>query len=111
MAKKDDTERMSSILSYFIIGIIWYFADEKVRKSEFTKFHVKQALNLLIFSVVLGILLGWITFFSFGFFRVFAWIIQLALFVLWIIGLINAINSKKEKIPVIGQFAERYLTF
>ena len=42
-------EKLCAILSYLLIGIVWYFADDKLRKSEFAKYHVKQGLFLFLF--------------------------------------------------------------
>ena len=36
------------------------------------------------------------------------WLIGLAAFVLWIVLLINAFQGKYFKLPVIGDFAEKY---
>ncbi len=108
MVKKDSNVKIVSILAYFLIGIIWYFADGKVRKNQIAKFHVKQALNLFIINVVLSIVASM---FLFGLFGLLSGIINLAMLVFWILGLINAINQNKAAIPIIGQFAEKYLRF
>lgn len=97
-----------SILSYiFFIGIIWYFADDDVRGREKPKFHVKQSLNLIIISFVATTVLTVIP--------ILGWMVlplaQIAFFVLWIIGLVNAVNQKQNEIPIIGGFAEKYLNF
>lgn len=110
MAKKGN-EKLVSILSYFIIGIIWYFVDEKIRKSNMVKFHVKQAMNLVIISIVLGIIFSWMAFWAFGVFYLIYLAIRFVLLVLWIIGLINAIHLRQKEIPLIGWMAEKYLTF
>ena len=86
-----------------------YFVDKK-NQTEMTKFHVKQALNLMIISIGLSIvisIIGSILFFMFFFIP----LLNLALLVLWIFGLIHAIKQEQKEIPVIGQFAEKYLSF
>lgn len=114
MAKKGSKGKSSSvedakacaILSYFLVGIIWYFADDKMRENSYAKFHAKQALVLLITSVVFSVaasILVWIP--ILGWFVIM--IVQLAIFVVWIIGLINAASGKENELPVIGQFAEK----
>ena len=134
---KEDDEKLVIILSYFLIGIIWYFIDEKLQKSKLVKFHVKQALNLFIIGFAINIILeflnlvfGFLSFFSFlnfifnSFFDILFFlsfldfifkfifkIICLFLFVLWVIGLINGINLEKKEIPLIGSFANKYLKF
>ena len=119
MAQAQDNTKVVSILAYFLVGIIWYFADEKVQNAM-TKHHVKQALNYMIISFVISMIFS-IVFTSLLFPMIFSggWmflstimsLVHLALFVFWVFGLIFAINQEKKEIPLIGQFAEKYLTF
>ncbi|MFH1427578.1 MAG: DUF4870 domain-containing protein [Patescibacteria group bacterium] len=105
MAEKNTTKnstegKLCAILAYLLVGIIWYFADEKMKKNEFVKFHVKQALVLLIFSLAGSIVLG-MTF-------ILAWLIplyQVAIFIILVVGIINANNGDKKELPIIGKFA------
>ncbi|MCD4705731.1 DUF4870 domain-containing protein, partial [bacterium] len=87
---------------YLLIGVIWYFADEKMEKNNFVKFHVKQGLVLLILSLGGAILLNMLFLF---------WLIplyNLVILVFVIIGIINANNEKKKELPLIGQFAKKF---
>ena len=91
-----------AILAYLLLGIIWYFVDEKMKKNEFVKFHIKQAIVLIIVSFVGSIGLG-MTF-------VLAWLIpfyQMAIFVLVVIGIYNAYSGEKKELPIIGQFSSK----
>jgi uncharacterized membrane protein len=105
-AKKDDS-KLCAALAYLVFGVIWYFADEELKKNDFAKFHVKQALVLFAFSIVgsfalsLIIFIGWIIMPFFG----------LATVVLAIIGIINALNGDKKELPVIGAYAARFFKF
>ena len=95
--------KICAILSYLLIGIIWYFADEKMKKNEFAKFHVKQALVLLILSLAGSIVLT-MTF-------ILAWILplfQIAIFILLVFGIINANNGEKRELPFIGKFGKKF---
>lgn len=115
---KDDG-KICAILSYVLIGIIWFFADNKMRKNALAKYHAKQALNLLIievvFSIVWGVFVGIIAAITFGYglllLAPISGLIWLAFFALWVFGLIYAIQEKQKPIPVIGAFAEKYLKF
>ncbi len=102
-----DNKKLVAILSYFLVGIIWYFADESIKGDKRVKHHVKQALNLLIISVIVNVLLSFIF--------ILGWliipIIYIMTFVLWIVGLINAINLNDKDIPIIGPLADKYLKF
>jgi len=95
--------KICAMLAYLLVGIIWYFADEKMKKNNFAKYHVKQALVLLIVSLAGSIVLG-MTF-------ILAWLIpflQIAVFVLMVIGIINANNEQKKELPIIGKFGEKF---
>lgn len=106
VSEKDDKNgqgKTCAILAYLLIGIIWYFVDEKIKKDDFAKFHVKQALVLMIASFAGSLL--------FSILWVFCWLIpfyQLIIIVGAIIGMINASNGKKEKLPLIGQFGDKF---
>ncbi|RLC36174.1 hypothetical protein DRH27_05625 [Candidatus Falkowbacteria bacterium] len=95
--------KVCAILAYLLIGIIWYFADDKMRKNDFAGFHVKQALILIIISFAGSIALS-MTF-------VLVWLIplyQLVVFVFVVMGIINAYNGQKKELPIIGQFGKKF---
>lgn len=95
--------KVCAILAYLLIGIIWYFVDEKMKKNTFANFHVKQALVLLIVSLAGSIVLG-MTF-------ILAWLIplwQIVVLVMMIIGMINANNEQKKELPIIGKFGNKF---
>ena len=88
MAKKNDNSKLVAVLSYLLIGIIWYFVDDKVKKNAFAKFHVKQALNLFIISVGINILSELFMFME-------LWrVLELAITILAIIGIVFAIQDR-----------------
>ncbi len=112
MADKTVEEgKVCAILSYLLVGIIWYFADEKMKKNGFAKFHAKQGLALLILDValsIIGSILTRLLFFGFfGIIGIIFTIINICLLVLWIVGIINAATGKYAPLPVIGKMAER----
>jgi uncharacterized membrane protein len=116
--KNNNNSKLISISSYFLIGIIWYFVDVK-EKNKTTNFHVKQALNLILISfgvsIILSVLSGILIVITFGLFGIIAVaihiILNLIFLVLAIIGIVNIVNDKEQELPVIGKFAKRYLTF
>lgn len=100
---KQENDRLCAILNYLIIGMIWYLADEKMKKNSFVKYHFKQGLVLLIFeiitSLVMGVpLLGWLI----------APIFYILVFVFIILGIINAANNQEKPLPIIGGFADNF---
>ncbi len=115
--KKSDNSTLCAALSYLLIGLIWYAIDEKMKKNDFVKFHVKQGLILLVIAVIYSIILQIITFplHFLGFLgEIIIWVLQLTnliFVVLAIIGIINAINKNKKILPIIGDYAEDLFTF
>ena len=98
---KDSNSQLCAILSYLLIGIIWYFADEKMKKDSYAKYHVKQAVVLLIFSIIWGVALS---IFSMALILLLPlWmLLNYVPLILVIIGILNAVNSKEKELPVIG---------
>ena len=108
-----DDGKAAAIVSYFsIVGwLIAYFALYKDKETELARYHLRQTLLFAIVSTVLYILLSiilvpiiittGITFL--GYLLNVLW---LAFFILWLIGLIGAIQGQKKPIPFIGDKAQ-----
>lgn len=108
-----DNGKIAGIVSYFsIIGwLIAYFALYPNNKTSLASCQLRQTLLFHIISMVLRFGLGVIltaVWFSTGVFSVYSLMrgLYLVLFVLWIIGLIGAINGEKKEIPLIGDWAQ-----
>lgn len=100
--KQIENGKVCAILAYLLVGIIWFFADEKMKKNSFVKFHAQQALVLLIISVF-GSLFLTIAF-------ILVWLLplfQLAVFILVIIGIVNAAKGEEKELPIVGQFGKK----
>ena len=95
-----DTQKILAALSYFYFFsfIILMLADE----DDFLEFHARQ--GLAIFALAVGIwLIGWLsplrTISNFG---------QLAIFIIIIFGMWQALLGRKIRIPVVSQIADRF---
>lgn len=106
-----------SILLYIlpVIGIIWYFVDQNMRKNKFATYHAKQSITLIvsifIFCFVYGIIY-FILSFLLAFIPILGWILIILLALpffmplIWIIiGLINVLKGEEKPLPIIGHFA------
>ncbi|MES2110129.1 MAG: hypothetical protein V4577_15330 [Bacteroidota bacterium] len=113
IAPTNDNGKTAGIVSYFsIIGwLIAYFAIHQNNKTELGSYQLRQTLLFHICWMALrwglGIVLGslWL---AGGFFSLitFLWVVNLAFFVLWIIGFIGAIQGEKREIPLLGDKAQ-----
>jgi uncharacterized membrane protein len=116
-SKEIDDGKVCAALSYILIGIIWYFADEKMRKNNYAKFHAKQGLVFLIASIIyniaVGIVVGGIIIpmlirgWAFGVISIVNLLYYVPL-VFFIIGLINSLNGHEKELPIIGQYAKHF---
>jgi uncharacterized membrane protein len=90
-----------------VVAYILFFVPllTSAKNDPFVKFHVKQGLVLFILSVIVSAV-GWIM--PWYMWYRFSWILSLVIFVFFIIGVINAVNGKQEKLPLIGQFADMF---
>ncbi|TCD11129.1 hypothetical protein EZ449_06440 [Pedobacter frigidisoli] len=100
--------KAASIVSYF--GILWlvaYFAMYKDKKTDLSTYQLRQSLLINILYVIVGIagniVLRIIPSVALGY--VFS-ALYLVLFIIWIIGLIGAIQGQKKPMPLIGEKAQ-----
>jgi uncharacterized membrane protein len=103
-------------LSYivgWITGLIFFLGE---KQNQFVRFNAMQSILFSGGLTVLYIIIEVLTFvFAAANIGILAlllgclfWLVGLAAFVVWIILLINAFQGKKFKLPVIGDYAERY---
>lgn len=95
--------RWCAALSYLIVGLIWYFFDDQMKKDSFVKYHVKQGLVLLISVIILQVLLTLMAF------LMLIWLLLgLFLFVIGLIGVVYALEHKEKSMPLIGKYAKNF---
>ncbi|TVS13125.1 MAG: DUF4870 domain-containing protein [Wenzhouxiangella sp.] len=96
------------IVAYItIIGWIIAFVVHKTKddKSALAGYHIEQSLGLILVAVglaIIGQILGAVA----AIFGLLLMVVNIGLIVLWVFGLMNAINEKREPIPLIGPFFE-----
>ena len=83
-----------AIISYITwVGWVIALVMNMDKKNDFAKFHLRQTL-----LIWLGSLLAWIPFIG--------WIWGLFLLIIWIIGLVAAVNGEKKEVPLLGPLAQ-----
>jgi uncharacterized membrane protein len=98
----NEGKNIAMIAYITIIGLIIAFVMNNEKKNEFAKFHIKQSLGLALTGLALGII---------GMIPILGWLVYIigifVLLYLWIVGLMNAINSKEKTVPFLGdKYAE-----
>ena len=104
-----DNERLPAIISYLtLVGWIIAYVMYNNDKRSLTLYHLRQSLALIVLGVLVYTLqsilyyipwIGWLL-------SIVTIPVGLGLFILWIIGLISAINGEEKPIPLIGEKAQ-----
>ena len=93
-----------SIISYItIIGwvIAFIMYGNNPEKSSLAKFHLKQSFGLAVLGILNVILQTIILSIVPALYLIFT-IIGVGIFILWIIGIINAANEQEKPVPLVG---------
>ncbi len=102
-------DKTVAILAYITpllcyVGIVIAIVMHNNKKTALGAYHLRQALGLIVGGVACFVLsfipiLGWIA----------APILGLGLFVLWIMGLLSAINGEMKPLPLVGEQIHKML--
>ncbi len=116
-SKEVDDGKACAILAYLLIGIIWYFVDDKMKKNSFVRHHVQQGIVLLVgslvYSIALSILFAIIAvpiMFMGGPGVMIMGVLSLLFWIpmIWaIIGIVRAAQGSMADLPVIGHFGKK----
>ena len=95
-----------AIISYFTwIGWIIAFVLYSSNKSQLAAYHLRQTLALMILMTIVYILQIMLIFIPFLGWAI-AILLWIGLVVLWVLGLLAAINGEEKPMPVIGSLAQ-----
>ena len=95
--KKHSNNVVMGVIAY-ILFFVPLLTDAK--DDPFVKYHVKQGLMIFLIGLVAAILSPVLYYLSL--------VIHLFILVMAILGIMNVLNNKKEPIPLIGQYAEKF---
>ncbi len=101
-------DKTVAIVSYLtLIGFVIALVMHGKNKSALGTFHLRQSLGLMILAVCCWVvnmilifipILGWLLMFC----------IAVSLFILWILGIISAVNGTMKPLPVIGVHFQKW---
>jgi uncharacterized membrane protein len=95
-----------AIISYFTwIGWIIAFVLYNSNKSQLAAYHLRQSLALMILCIIVYIVQRMLIFIPFLGWAVAA-LLWIGLVVLWVLGLVAAVNGQEKPMPVIGPMAQ-----
>ncbi|MDD3458068.1 MAG: hypothetical protein PHO74_01125 [Weeksellaceae bacterium] len=103
-------EKTMGIVSYLtIVGWIIVLAVRK-SKTEYTSFHLRQMAGLIALSIGIFIISMVLSVVTFGLGFLFN-LLSLGVLILWIFGLIGALNNEMKPVPLFGeQFQQWFKT-
>lgn len=88
-----------------IIGLIVAFVMNNDKKFEFANYHIRQVLGLAVSGLVLG---------AIGIIPILGWLVSIIgsilILIMWISGLINALNGKEKPMPIMGKKYEEWFS-
>ena len=96
MSNQVQGKEVAIIAHITFIGFIIALIMNSSNKTEFGSFHLRQTLGLWL-TLVVG---GWIPFVNFL-------ILPLG-FIMWVVGLINAINGYEKPMPILGRMYSQW---
>jgi uncharacterized membrane protein len=104
-------DRTVAILTYVtIIGFIIAIVMHNGKKTALGAFHLRQGLGLFLTGIVIWIpcmIIGFIPVVNLS--LVVVWpLIFIGLFVLWLMGLIAAVNGQQKPMPVLGEHYQKW---
>ena len=107
MGMSPNVEAGLSYLFGWITGLIFFLVE---KQNRFVRFHAMQSIlffgGLTVISIILGFIGG---FAGIGLLTgLLTWLVDVVGFVGWIILLINGFQGKYFKLPIIGDYAEKY---
>ena len=104
MAKESDS-KLFAFLGVFL-GLIGFLIVLLTRKNDkYAMYYAKQGLVIFIAWLIVYVLgvfipvLGWFIIIPLG---------GIAMFILWIIAIINSLSGHEKPTPLIGRFAEKF---
>lgn len=110
----NDNAKTIAVISYitligWIVAIIMHNNDQ--HKTEFASFHIRQSLGLILSWICIPLIGLFVSFVPFvgWFFGIASVVVYVGVFVLWILGLMSAINNEQREVPLLGSIYQKIL--
>ncbi|MCM4152303.1 hypothetical protein DHD05_11935 [Arenibacter sp. N53] len=98
--------KTTAIVAYLtMVGALIAISMNSDPKNEFARFHTRQAFGLHL------VFLGFAIFLS-NWYNEYAWYgLYVFYIVLWFYGFLGALNNKKQEVPILGAYFQKWFTF
>jgi uncharacterized membrane protein len=110
------SSRLPAVLAYLLPVLGWLYVFVFERRNSFALYHLRQAIGLVVFLVVIllawgvvGWLLAWIPYLGILSIALFALVVSAYIYgiVAWLIGIFNALSDRESPLPLFGRWASR----
>ncbi len=92
--------KVISILSYItLIGWLVAIVLHGSHKSNFSSFHLRQSLGLIITGALLSLI------------PLIGWVLNIAICLAWFYALYHVVQGHQQKVPMLGDFYQQHLDF
>lgn len=111
--KRDQQDNTIAWISYitpigWIIAFVLFMNGD--RGNTLSRFHLRQSLGIYLSSLIVSVISAAILFIPFiG--GLTLTIINIGLFILWILGLVAAIQREEKPVPLLGEYFNQLLNF
>jgi len=95
-----DIEKNKVVAALSYLGILFFLPLVVCPESRFGRFHANQGLLLLIVSIIINVV--WSMFILIPLVRTLISLLYLAVFALFLYGLINTLQGNAKELPIIG---------
>ncbi len=94
-----DKSLFLGILAY--LGLLIIISYLLAKNNSFVKYHIKQGAVLVCIEIILWIISGML-----GILTSIVGILELGVFVLAIIGIVNVVQKKEKALPIVGKYSK-----
>ena len=109
-ARSGLSDNAASALAYFtFIPAIVFLMTPRYSTSSYVRFHSWQSIFLCVAAFLVNVFLDMLTLMTL-FMALFGWLARIVLvlwILLWVLCVIQALNGKRFRLPLIGQMAEK----
>ena len=94
---KDDQSKTVAVVSYItLIGWIIALILNQNKKTDLGSFHIRQALLIHVALLIFW----WIP--------VIGWLLNIVVFIFWVMGLVYAAQGQQKEVPILGSLAQQW---
>lgn len=103
-SNKPDEQQLKTVSAVGYLGILFLVPLLMFPKEKFAVFHANQGLLLLIAVIAAQIVVTILVPFTLGLGALLYPLVAIGALILLIVGVLNAVNGKMQRLPLIGNF-------